>query len=188
LTAGNLGDVILAGNDQMISGSSGRNMKTQRSSLTAVAGALAAATLSVSAHASQPPADDRSQVVAVVQHIMEAFNKGDTATLKSLFEDDVSIVDDMPPFVWRGHGAIDAWLGDADKDTQLNKDTEAVSILGPPAFLRVEGDRAYASFPDHFGYKRGGRQIREAGAVTFVLRRTDAGWRAISVAYVADRH
>ena len=133
-------------------------------------------------------ADDRSKIVAVVNRIVDAFNKGDIPALKSLVEDDFSILDDMPPFVWRGPAAMDVWLGDVDKDNRLNKDTNAASIIGPPTFIRVEGGQAYAVFPDRFSYKRNGRQIRENAAVTFVLRKSDAGWRVVSIAYAADRH
>ncbi|HEV2363312.1 MAG TPA: nuclear transport factor 2 family protein [Caulobacteraceae bacterium] len=162
-------------------------MKTDRSSLTAIAGAVIAMILAASVYA-QPGSDDRSQVVAVVQRFFDAFNRGDTVALKSVFENDVSLIDDMPPFAWRGQGALDAWLADADKDGQLNKDTDAVSVIGAPRFVRIVGDRAYAVFPDQFSYKRNGRQIREDATATFVLRRTDVGWRVISAAYAAAEH
>lgn len=157
-----------------------------RSSL--ISGVLLVAAFWVPRAAAQAKADDRSTIVAVVHRIMDAFNKGDIPALKSLVEDDFSILDDMPPFVWRGPAAMDVWLGDVDKDNRLNKDADGVSIIGPPTFIRVEGGQAYVVFPDKFSYKRNERQIRENATATFVLRKTDAGWRVVSIAYAADRH
>ena len=124
----------------------------------------------------------------MVHRIFDAFNTGDIPTLKSLVGDDLNIVDDMPPFVWRGPGAMDVWLGDVDKDSRLNKDTGGTSVIGRPTFIRIEGRQAYAVFPDQFSYKRDGRQIHENAAATFVLEKSDTGWRAVSVTYAADRH
>jgi len=132
--------------------------------------------------------DDRAEVVAVVQRITDAFNKGDITTLKSLCTDDLSVVDDMPPFAWSGPGAMDVWLGDVEKDAQLNKDTGAVTTLGSPSFVRVEGSRAYAVFPDQFSYVRDGRRTRELATLTVVLTKSNVGWRASSVAYAAGKH
>jgi ketosteroid isomerase-like protein len=163
-------------------------MRSQRALSVLIAGVLTAAGGWVAVGAAQPTRDDRTEVVAVMGRIMDAFNKGDVAAFKAWVAEDVSLTDDMPPFHWSGPGAVDAWLADVDRDTSRYKDTDGFSVLGPPTFVRVEGDMAYASFPDQFSYKRNGRPVREKATLAVVFRKTAAGWRMTSVSYAADRH
>jgi hypothetical protein len=94
----------------------------------------------------------------------------------------------MPPFNWRGSGATDAWLGAVDQDNTRMKEKDGFSVLGLPTHLRIEGDLAYAVFPDHFRYKRAGVQVKEDGTWTVNARRTPEGWRIIAWTYSAGAH
>jgi hypothetical protein len=150
--------------------------------------ALAVAPAVQSAAVDAGSAASKAEIVAMAHQVFDAFNKGDTATVASLTANVQSIVDEMPPFVWSGPKATDAWLGDVVKDAQVMGDTDGSSVLGPPTYVRIEGDRAYAAFPDHFSYKRHGVTVNEDARWTFTAERTPAGWRIVAWAYSADAH
>ena len=133
--------------------------------------------------------DARSQVIALVHKVVNAFNKGDMATVKSLMAPgDQSIMDEMPPFTWRGPGATDAFLGDVERDAERMKDTESSSVVGPPTFIRIEGNHAYAVFPDHFRYKRAGVPVSEEATMAITALKSPAGWQIVAFAYSAGAH
>jgi hypothetical protein len=130
---------------------------------------------------------DRDQIVALAHQVVDAFNKGDITSLKALAPAE-SIMDEMPPFSWRGPGAMDAFLVAVEQDNTRMKDTDGFSVLGPPTYIRVEGDVAYAVFPDHFRYNRAGVKVNEDATVTFNARRTPDGWRVVALTYSAAAH
>jgi len=133
--------------------------------------------------------DARSEVIALAHRVVDAFNKGDMGTVASLMAaGDQSIIDEMPPFIWRGAGATEAWLADVAKDADLNKDTDSFSVLGPPTFIRIEGDRAYAVFPDHFTYKRHGVRVNEDARWTFTAQNSPTGWHIVATSFSAGAH
>jgi hypothetical protein len=136
-------------------------------------------------------ADDataRSQVVALAHRAIDAFNRGDMATVRTTLADDVNIIDEMPPFHWSGPGALDAWLTSVGQDDDRMKDTGGFSVLGAPTFVRIEGDRAYAVFPDHFGYRRAGTPVKEDAAWTIVAQDRAGGWIITAWSYTAAAH
>jgi ketosteroid isomerase-like protein len=136
----------------------------------------------------KPSGQDEANVVATVQKVVDAFNKGDVAMFKALIDSDASVIDDMPPFLWRGRGAVNAWLAAVAKDEARMKDTDGHSVLGPPTYIRVDGNQAYAVFPDQFSYKRAGVPISEDGTATFALRKTGTGWKIKGFSYSAAAH
>jgi ketosteroid isomerase-like protein len=143
--------------------------------------------LQPSAVRAAPDEDARSAVIALANQVVDAFNKGDVATVKSLMPAE-SIVDENPPYIWQGPSAVDAWLAAADQYTSRMKMTDQVVRIGPPTYIQVEGDSAYAVFPEHFGYKRAGVQVNEEATLTAVARKTANGWRIVSATYAAPAH
>ena len=134
-----------------------------------------------------PDADDEAAVAALANQLNDAFNKGDLKAVRALMPAE-SMIDDLPPFIWQGPGAFDAWLAAAHQDDVRLKITDASSVFGPPTYVRVEGDRAYAVFPDHYRYERAGVQVTEDGTFTIVARKSPNGWRIIASAYSAAPH
>ncbi|WP_293898757.1 nuclear transport factor 2 family protein [Phenylobacterium sp.] len=53
--------------------------------------------------------------LATVRTFLNAFNKGDIPAAEATYAADVSIIDEVPPHLWRGPGAFQAWAGDLDK-------------------------------------------------------------------------
>jgi hypothetical protein len=131
--------------------------------------------------------NSRAEVVALAHRVIDAFNKGDLATAKELAPAQ-SIIDEMPQFAWQGAGATDAWLSDVARDDQRLKITDGASALGPPTYVRVEGDQAYAVFPDHYSYKRDGVRVDERATWTITARKSAGGWRIVAWSFAADAH
>jgi len=134
-----------------------------------------------------PDDEARGAITALANQVLDAFNKGDLATVKSLMPAE-SIIDDAPPFIWQGPGAFDAWLAAIHEDDARLRITDASSVFDPPTYIRVEGDLAYAVLPDHYRYKRDGVQVNEDATFTLVARKTSAGWRIIATTYSAAAH
>jgi len=134
-----------------------------------------------------PDTDAKTAITALASQFLDAFNKGDLKAVKALMPAE-SIMDDVPPFIWQGPGAFDAWLAAAHQDDVQMKITDASSIFDPPTYVRIEGDNAYAVFPDHYRYKKAGVPVSEDGTFTLVARKTSNGWRIIASAYAAAAH
>jgi hypothetical protein len=98
---------------------------------------------------------------------------------------DQSIMDEVPPYSWRGPDALGAFLVDAGKDAQRMQDTDSHTTLGPPRVVNIEGDNAYAVFPYHFSYKRAGVPMSEDAILAFAAQRSPAGWQIVSMAFSA---
>src|SRR5437867_3643690 len=87
-------------------------------------------------------ASEQSDVVGVVNQLLDAFNKGDTNTVLALCVDDMSIIDEFPPYEWHGAGAFSKWFADYDADSKKNGVTDGKVTIGKPRHVDVTGDRA----------------------------------------------
>ena len=164
-------------------------MKTEYLMSVGLGIGLCAAQLAQAVAADVPSVGAKAEIIALAHKVVDAFNRGDMATVTaSMASGDQSILDEMPPFSWRGPQAIDTFLGDVAKDNERMGDTDGFSVLGPPIYIRVAGNRAYAAFPDRFSYKRRGAQIREDARITFTAEKTPTGWRIVALAYTAGAH
>ena len=60
------------------------------------------------------------QITAPINKFIEAFNKGDMAGAAAThaLEADLAIIDEVPPFLWRGAQALKAWAADLERDAK----------------------------------------------------------------------
>ena len=74
------------------------------------------------------------QVTAVITKFIDAFNKGDmTAAAATHAPDaDLAIIDEVPPFLWRGAQAFKAWAGDLQADSKRTASARKRSRSVPP--------------------------------------------------------
>src|SRR5882724_3062276 len=90
-------------------------------------GAGALALLVGSAHAT--PQDDAGAPIAA---FIGAFDKGDMKTATAQFEDSVTIIDEVAPYVWTGPQGLGGWvqslMGD---DAKAGVTGESVAISAP---------------------------------------------------------
>ena len=91
--------------------------------------------------------------------------------------DDAAVIDDIPPFEWRGPGACPRWRKDNDGYAKKEEITDATFTMGNPQQLIISEDRAYVVLPTTFALRQKGRRVRGTATSTLVLRKTAAGWR-----------
>jgi ketosteroid isomerase-like protein len=116
------------------------------------------------------------EVMAPITKFMETFNKGDVAGAASTHAADAVIVDEVPPFEWRGQGAFQAWAGDLaayDKKNGISDEHVAISAA---TRTEVDGDRAYVIAPAVYTFKQGGASMRASSQMTFALKKESTGW------------
>jgi hypothetical protein len=133
---------------------------------------LAASVLTV-AGAASAWASDRDDVMATVN----LWNDADSAKSISSCADDASIIDDFPPFEWRGAGACANWSKAFDAFAQKNGITDPVGTIGKPKRFVVNADRAYVVVPATFAYMEKGKSVKLTAIATLSLHKTASGWR-----------
>lgn len=137
-----------------------------------IAIALAVMTTS-SAHAS-----DSTDVMAVVNMMVEAFNTGDTVKLAATSAAEVFIIDEVPPYAWKGANANKEWLDSYAADAAKNEITNGVVTLDKVKHLFISGADAYVVTSTNYIYDQKGKQVKQMGAsFTLVLHKGANGWR-----------
>jgi hypothetical protein len=133
---------------------------------------LAASVLTV-AGATSALASDKDDVMAV----LNLWNDTDPVKSISSCADDASVIDDFPPFEWRGSGACAAWSKAFDGFAQKNGITDPIGTIGKPKRFVVNGDRAYVVVPATFSYTMKGKPVKLTAIAAFSLHKTASGWR-----------
>jgi ketosteroid isomerase-like protein len=121
-------------------------------------------------------ASDRDDVMAVLNQ----WNDADSAKSIASCADDAAVIDDFPPFEWRGAGACANWSKAFDGFAQQNGITDPAGTIGKPKQFTVSGDRAYVVVPATFGYTMKGKPVKLTAIATFSLHKTASGWRITS--------
>jgi hypothetical protein len=119
-----------------------------------------------------------AELMAPIQKFMDTFNKGDMAGAAATHAAgaDLTIIDEVPPFLWRGAKAFHAWSAALDADAKKQGMTEPMVAVSPPTRSEQQGDQAYVVVPAVFTFKLKGTPMREAAQMTFVLKKGAAGW------------
>jgi ketosteroid isomerase-like protein len=131
-------------------------------------------TVAAPARAQKPDAE----IMAPIQKFVDSFNKGDVATAASTHAAgaDLTIIDEVPPYLWRGSKAFQVWSADLDRDAKSKGMTEPMVTLSPATRIETEGNSAYVVIPAVFTFKQAGKAMRGAAQMTFVLKKEGAGW------------
>lgn len=140
--------------------------------LTLVTLACALAAAPAGAQAPDP------QLIAPIQKFMDSFNKGDVAGAAATHAAgaDLAIIDEVPPFVWRGPKAFEAWSTALDSISKQAGITDQMVTISAPTRTETSGDSAYVIVPAVYTYKEKGVAMREAAQMTFVLKKGASGW------------
>jgi ketosteroid isomerase-like protein len=126
--------------------------------------------------AGQPAADPA--VMTTVNQFVTSFNQGDAKTAAAVCADDAVIIDEFPPHVWRGAGAMAQWAADYDVDAKKKGISLGMVTLGKVKHVDVTGDVAYVVAPADYKYKMNGKAVKESNCLfTLVLKKGEAGWR-----------
>ena len=143
---------------------------------------FAAAVLFVATPAQAGPAEDAT---AAVVNWLDRFNAGDIAAFNAGHAPGAVIVDEFPPFVWSGAKSSEAWLNDYGKDAAANGITGGRVDYAAATRAESDGRSAYVVLPTVYRFKQGGKAMSAAGSMTFVMTRTNAGWKIASWTYSA---
>jgi len=141
-------------------------------------GLLAGAGTAMGAAAAPPPAG----LMAPIHQFIDSVNKGDMKAAGAPYASDVSIIDELPPYAWRGPHAFQDWVNDFGADAQKNGMTDTIVQLGRPTRADVNGTHAYVVAPATFNFKDHGKPMAEPAHMTFALT-NDGGWKISSWAW-----
>jgi len=129
-------------------------------------------------------ASENADVVAAIQGVVDAFNKGDSKAVVAASTDEMCIIDEFPPYEWHGAGTCSKWLADYDADSKKNGITDGKVTIGKPRHVNVTGDRAYVVVPTDYTFKQNGKSMREiASTWTFTLQKIDGNWKVTGWAW-----
>jgi hypothetical protein len=118
------------------------------------------------------------QLIAPIQKFIDSFNKGDIAAAAATHaaEADLTILDEVAPYLWRGPSAFQQWssaLGDEAKSQGI---TEEMVKIGAPSRTEASGDHANVVVPAVYTFKQRGVAMRESAQMTFALQKGGGGW------------
>ncbi len=119
-----------------------------------------------------------AQVIAPIQKFIDSFNKGDMpgAAATHAATADLSITDEVSPYLWRGPQALKAWAADLESDAKKRGITDQMVTLSVPTRSETSGDQAYVVVPAVYTFKERGVAMREAAQMTFALKKTAGSW------------
>jgi hypothetical protein len=119
-----------------------------------------------------------AELMAPIQKFVDSFNKGDAAGAAATHAAgaDLTIVDEVPPYLWRGPKAFHAWSADLESDAKKQGMTEPMVTLSAPTRTEKQSAEAYVIVPAVFTFKLAGKPMREAAQMTFVLKKEASGW------------
>jgi ketosteroid isomerase-like protein len=113
-----------------------------------------------------------------IHQFIDGFDKGDMVAVAGAYAPgDITIVDEVAPYLWRGPDAVKAWAADLDKDIQTRGLSDASVTLGGVARAEVEGDKAYVIMRATYAYKQHGVAMHEPARMTYTLNKTADGWK-----------
>jgi ketosteroid isomerase-like protein len=130
-------------------------------------------------------ASDETDVMATIHRYVASFNKGDVKGANlAICGDQVTVVDDIPPYEWQGADGCSKWLEDSNAYAKANGITNARLTLGKPRQVAVTANHAYVVVPATFSFDMNGKPMKESGAIwTLVLQKGGSGWRSIGSAW-----
>lgn len=130
-------------------------------------------------------ASSDEQPEAAIHQFLDSFNNGDLEGAQAAHADSVVIVDEVPPFQWRGEDAFKTWLDDLTKYDAANGVTDGHMAMGDTIRQDLSGDSAYIVMATVYSFKEHGVAVHAAAQMTFALRKADAGWRISAWTYSA---
>ena len=119
-----------------------------------------------------------AELMAPIQKFVDSFNKGDAAGAAATHAAgaDLTIIDEVAPYLWRGSKAFHAWSAALEADAKKQGITGPMVMLSAPTRMEKQSDQAYVVVPAVYTFKQGGTDMREAAQMTFVLKKGASGW------------
>jgi len=135
--------------------------------------ALALAPGLAAAAPSAPPAP----ILKLVNAVIQGTSADNASAFSGLFTDDAVVVDENPPFVWRGAGAGVAWWYVVDAVTRKAKLTHVkASNARISEFKQSAADAYLVQAITVTGVAAGGKSFAEPGTMTYTFHKAGGAW------------
>jgi len=105
----------------------------------------------------------------------------DDSNLAGVFAEDLTIVENFSPFLFRGDGAAQAWRAGFVEHARTLSDL--VPEFGAAQDFSREDQTAYFVLPTRWAGKSHGRPFTELGGWSFILTHTSGQWRVAAYAW-----
>jgi ketosteroid isomerase-like protein len=126
----------------------------------------------VAGAASPPPA----AILKLANAVVSAANADDAARLVGIFTNDAVVVDENPPFVWRGEGAGLAWWHVVEAVTRKAKLTHLKAVNVRRGEFRQTATDAYLVQPMTITAIAAGKPFAESGTMTYTFHNAGGAW------------
>jgi len=121
---------------------------------------------------SAPPAP----ILRLANAAMDAANSNDESRFAGLYTDDAVVVDEIPPFAWRGANAGGSWWHAVASIAQKMKMTHLRAINIRISEFRQTPTDAYLVEPMTVSAIANGKPFAEAGTTTFTFHEAGGNW------------
>lgn len=138
---------------------------------------IALAPAAASAANPNPPAQPTPPpaIVKLAGAVVNASNADDVSALSKLYTQDAVVVDEIPPFVWRGAGAGAAWWQAVDSFTSKKQERIRLVNVRLSEFQQFAAG-AYLIQPMTILEVVGGKTSSESGTWTYTFRNSGGTW------------
>jgi ketosteroid isomerase-like protein len=126
-----------------------------------------------------PPAP----ILKLVNAVIANTNADDAAALAGLFTGDAVVVDENPPFTWRGAGAGVAWWHVVDAVTQKAKMAHIKAVNVRAGEFKQTATDAYLVQALTVTGIAGTKPFAEAGTITYTFHNTGGNWLISSMVW-----
>lgn len=120
-----------------------------------------------------PPAP----IAKLVNTVIAGTNADNASAFAGLFTDDAAVVDENPPFTWRGAGAGVAWWHVVEAVTRAAKLTHVKAAnVRTGEFKQSATDAYLVQAMTVTGVAAGGKSFAEPGTMTYTFHKTGGAW------------
>jgi hypothetical protein len=124
-------------------------------------------------------------MLAPIERIVSFMERGDATNLAGFADDNVTIIENFPPFLFTGSDAVARWA--AEMRAHLDGVTALEHTFGPVQNFSVDGDLVFLSLPTNWTGISNGRRFDEDGGWAFVLVKQRGEWRVRNYGWAVTR-
>ena len=125
------------------------------------------------------PKEPPAEIMALINTVLDGFNRKDSAVFNSVFGGDVVIVDGFAPFRWIGPGAVARYWADVETWVKAGGVVKEHMSFEGIRSCEVSGTRAYAALSATLTITlKAGEPIVRPGILVYTFSRQGDVWKA----------
>jgi len=129
-----------------------------------------------------------AELLVPIHQFIDSFNKGDAAAAEAAnVSTGVTIIDEVPPYLWQGPNAFKTWAKDLDTHDKSAGMTGQQVTLGKVSLTKSAPDNAYVATEAVYSFKQNGVAMRQPAHMTFALRKGAGGWKIAAWSWTASK-